>query len=230
MTPPHDFDIDAVHRDGWATIRLDPSDVPDLAAWAYRLGQPVPSQRGGPLVDELRVRPVSDAPDRSLSSRHGTGAFPYHTDQAKCPVPPRYVVLRCRRADGHGRPTLLQPLDQLGLDPTAADALRRAVWVVDGGRGRFTSTILSRPCADGPEALRFDPSYMRPAHARFAGAADVLSAALDDRDPVRVEWDEGLAVVFDNWRVLHARAARETSTDAPERRLLERVLLSHTPP
>lgn len=221
------LDIQQLHRTGWTAAHLAPSAAPDLATWASRWGTPIPSRLGGPLIDRLRIRETVEAPPRSLSARYGTGAFPFHTDQAKLSVPPRYLVLRCLQTDDPGRATLLQPLDQLDLPPADLDALRRAVWVVDGGRGRFTSALLSASPTLNTEILRFDPSYMRPAHPRFAEAGRRLTDALAEQDPVRIEWEPGLTVAIDNWRVLHARAEQLPAAEViSERRVLERVLLS----
>lgn len=219
--------LGALDDAGWCALDLPFAAFPTerLAAWASALGSPVPSTREGPLVDILRVRSRADAPVRSLSGRHGTGPFPLHTDQARVPWPPRYVVLRCRRSHESDRPTLLQPLDALALSAPERAALRRSVWVVDGGRGRFLATILRTDPATGREQVRYDDACMRPAHPAFAASGEVLRAAAARVEPARVNWREGRVLVVDNWRVLHGRAANEAGGDRAEERELERVLV-----
>src|SRR5438876_672320 len=48
-----------------------------------------------------------DATPNSLSSRHGTGMFPFHTDAAHWRHPPDYLLLYCCNPGGANRVSLL---------------------------------------------------------------------------------------------------------------------------
>src|SRR6185436_2134964 len=65
-----------------------------LDSIAKDLGQPIAAWNG-PIVHELAPR-VSGTPN-TYSGIFGLGRFPFHTDLAHWPVPPRYLVLRCIR-------------------------------------------------------------------------------------------------------------------------------------
>lgn len=224
--------IDELQSKGWAKLDFASPDTRyfDLMEWATSLGLPIPSRRGGSLIDILRVRPETEATPWSLSARFGKGAFPFHTDQAKLRTPPRYIILRCRRLRASRRPTLIQDFNNLKLSSPEHSILSRAIWVVNGGRGCFLSPIFTKHQVSGESLLRFDMNCMKPAHPQFAEAANILSEALSRTNPIRIEWYEGLTIVLDNWRMLHARANNETlhsenNLNEEEERELERILV-----
>lgn len=225
--------LDELQSNGWAKLDFASSDThcSDLVTWATSLGLPISSRCGGSLVDILRVRSEAEASPWSLSARFGRGAFPFHTDQAKLRTPPRYIILRCRRLRASRRPTLIQDFNSLILSSSEHSILSRAVWIVNGGRGCFLTSILTKHQISGDFLLRFDLSCMKPAHSRFAEAANVLGEALSRTNPISIDWYEGLTIVLDNWRILHARANNETHhaqsglNQGEEEREIERVLV-----
>lgn len=225
--------LDKLQSNGWAKLDSDSSnlDFSELVACADSLGIPIPSKFDGSLVDILRVRSELEAPPWSLSARFGRGAFPFHTDQAKLRTPPRYIILRCRRLRASKRPTLIQEFNNLMLSSSERATLSRSIWIVNGGRGCFLSPILAEQQVNKDPLLRFDLSCMKPAHQRFAEAATLLNEALNRTKPISINWYEGLTVVLDNWRVLHARADNETCStqnslnQEEEEREIERVLV-----
>jgi len=84
------------------------------------------------MVKEIRVTPQEQAVPGSQSSRHGTGAFPLHTDTVFWPDPVRYVILR-----GSGdtrRPTMVLSFAELfeqcepAVRALARDLLDRLDW------------------------------------------------------------------------------------------------------
>lgn len=206
-------------RRGWAVAKVESTtDLVSLAEW---LGEITPSRMGGPAVDELRPKLQSDAQPRSLSGQHGLGAFPYHTDAAHHLIPPRYVLLRLASDRAVTRRTLLAPLPRR-LSQQDREVLEHDVWVVDGGRGRFLTSVLSCPEGVSCDMFRFDEGCMRPADRTFGAARPVVLQLLAGRS-VAINWVPGLTVILDNWLTLHAReAAPAKEAD----RVLQRVLVS----
>jgi L-asparagine oxygenase len=208
-----------VDRRGWAVMEV--RSTADLLSLADSLGDITPSRAGGPPVDELRPKPSSQAQPRSLSGQHGLGAFPYHTDAAHHLLPPHYVLLRFASECPSARRTLLASIPRR-IGERDRQILEHDVWLVDGGRGRFLTSILSYPDGCSCEMFRFDEGCMRPADKAFGGARAVILRVIANRS-VAIEWVPTRTVVLDNWRTLHAReGARLEDAD----RVLERVLVS----
>lgn len=207
-------------QNGWIEFMCDLST--DSLSIARQFGEPLPSRRGGSLVDPLVPMKQEDAHPRSISAIYGTGEFPFHTDGAYMRVPPRFMLLRFIEGKSN-RTTLL--LDACAL-PFSAEERRemfRDVWVVNGGRGRFLTTVFNNSLVSGSTIVRYDRGCMRPAHPAFNRAADILDLRSQENKPVQINWKLGRTLVLDNWRMLHARGS--SSLEAAERRVLERVLV-----
>jgi L-asparagine oxygenase len=208
-----------LNRRGWAVTEA--RNAAELLSLAETFGEVAPSRAGGPVIDELRPKPVSEAPPRSLSARHGLDAFPYHTDAAHHVVPPRFVILRFASKRPSTRRTLVASLPGR-LRQGDRDVLEHDVWLVDGGRGRFLTSVLSRPDGFFEEMVRFDECCMRPAEATFGAARAVILGVLASRS-VAIDWVPSRALILDNWRTLHAREGRPHHDGD---RVLERVLVA----
>ena len=192
--------------------------------YACELGIPTPSHSRGQLVDYLKPKPAESSPWFSLSGKYGLGAFPFHTDSAHRRVPPRYVLLRSVGETNHVRPTLV--LDSYTLRREVADeaALTRDVWIVNGGRGAFLTTLLNENLRPPNKIFRYDPVCMRPAHDRFTASVRVIEKANQKITSSSVQWNTGLLIIIDNWRMLHARSDAGDYND--EHRVLERCLIA----
>lgn len=227
--------LNNLQSQGWAELDFasSDSDCTEILRFAATLGSPTPSRFGGPLVDILRIRSEMEASPWSLSAKFGKGMFPFHTDQAKLLVPPRYIILRCRRLKASRRPTLIHDFKALDLSCEEEKALSRSIWVVGGGRGCFLTSVLTSHSASGESLIRFDTNCMKPAHPKFYNCKDILGKALSRTKPIKVNWYEGLGIVLDNWRILHARSNNEISCtessshcQETEEREIERVLIT----
>lgn len=211
-----------VERRGWAEFCVP--DGEDSLELALTIGRPVSSRVNGPILDRLRPTPQQAAHPHSMSAVYGLGSLPFHTDGAYMPLPPRYVLLRLSQGALSDRPTLLCRIDELPLSAEDLRIMRNDVWLVEGGRRHFYTTILNDTVTSAAELLRFDPCCMRPACSSFAQSNEILAQALDAANAYPLEWSAGRAVLIDNWRVLHARAA--AAHDGYEStRILERVLI-----
>lgn len=205
-------------RAGWATVQYDRSH--DLVQLAAMFGPVVPSACGRPLTDRLTVMDSSERSPRSLTGIYGRGAFPLHTDQAKVLRPPRFILLRLLEGDSK-RPTLVARVNDI-ISPTLMAELRRTVWLVDGGRGRFYSSVVSSTPA-GVTYVRFDRHCMRPACPESECIARELDKALEKATPQEIQWEADSVVILDNWTALHGRG--HAVHTGPEHRVLERALV-----
>ena len=214
---------EAISANGWVSMPSDLAiQIPD---YAKELGQLVPSYVEGEYVDHLELKTAENAPRHSLSGMYGMGAFPFHTDYAHRRMPPRYVLLRSIGQSEKVRPTLLLDFNSIKLDPGQIDALRRDVWIVNGGREKFLSTVLAGMTRVSVQFLRFDTACMRPAHSRFESSASILRDAIAQASPMNHSWDSGEMLIFDNWRMLHARPEEGDHID--DGRILERSMAAY---
>lgn len=167
------------------------------------------------------VPQITSTPN-TYSGLFGVGQFPFHTDLAHWPEPPRYVLLRCIK--GYEElPTLLADGKSLLRDITP-DILGRAI-VRPRRRVRGHSRLLRllQSQTDGEALLRWDEVFLKPASTvgELACAAVKASLAETTVTPVAMA-DAGDIVVIDNWRMLHSRPEIPRGL---EDRHLERVYL-----
>lgn len=168
-----------------------------------------------------KLVPRTEASPNTYSGIYGHNSFPFHTDLAHWPVPPRYLLLRC--ITGYDEiPTLL--LDGFDLmESISLDILRRAIFKPRRPQGGTFSLIrLCEPEGD-LYRLRWDEVFLKPA-SRIGDAADQkirdwLSKCQSRSISLAKRGD---TVIIDNWRMLHSR------TPIPfgcEDRTIERVYL-----
>ena len=182
------------------------SDADHLLHLATTLGHPSPSRPAGQVLDRLVPLARAQAHPRSMSAVFGEGAFPFHTDLAHYPCPPRFVLLRAAQTDRMVRPTLLHDSRRLPLTPTERQLLSHGPFLTRGGRRPFLSTIVDRVPRLSDAVVRYDGCCMTPASSSARTAELLLARKMDEREPVRINWYYGQTIVLDNWRVLHARA------------------------
>jgi hypothetical protein len=188
---------------------------------ARGLGNIRPSRKNGALVDELRPRNITQATPNSQSSRYGLGEFPFHTDGAALPDPPNYIALRSIGGFNASARTKLILLRKSLLLDSEFDALRDDVWVVNGGYGRFYSSIIS----EAPDGLflRFDRNVMRPLSTHRDSSPRILEEVVARSGHELISWSFGKTLVIDNRRCLHAREC--ASSEDADQRVLERVYI-----
>lgn len=168
------------------------------------------------------LEPRRTSTPNTYSGIFGVGRFPFHTDLAHWPEPPRYLFLRCVK--GYEEvPTLLADGQNLLRDVTP-EILSRAIVrprrrVV--GHGRLLR--LFQLVADGEALLRWDQVFLKPASLVGELACATMKACLEGADVTPVAMTKaGDAVVIDNWRMLHSRPG---ISPGQEDRHLERVYL-----
>lgn len=200
-------------RDGYCLLRLQTGTA--LSEVACDLGVPVPVRPRWPPVQVLTPVKSSDAPRPSLSQLHGLGAFPLHTDAAHHRQPPRWMLMRCASVGNQECPTVLVDSREMPLATTERRGLERAVWKVSTGSRSFLASVVLRTTSspNGPLSLRYDAGCMSVADVAFEPIADKLISWLGELPVARINWEPDLAVVVDNWRMLHGRGEGQTPVE-----------------
>jgi hypothetical protein len=209
----------AVNDCGWVVTQT--RDLSEFIKLSESLGQPTPSRRNAPIVDELRPLPRRDAKPASLSCRHGLEALPLHTDTAHWRIPARYVLLRAANEECLSRSTLIFDFRSLSLSLADAANLRRAMFSARNGRNGFLCPIIS----DEPSIIRLDAGCMSPTSKLAAETLNILQMRLAECYQYQIHWKQGDTLILDNWRFLHGRSPAR-SNDAGQR-LLQRILVNN---
>lgn len=214
---------EVLRRRGYVLLpRHRPTDtgeavVADLGEGAhFCLGRP---------VHRIVVRDRQESPPNTYSGRYGHEAFPWHTDLAHWPLPPRFLVLRCVRGAPGVATRLLDGWDVVNAVGTATlfRALVRPRRPI-GGRIPLLR-LLSRPTwpTAEPCIIRWDEVYIRPASEAGAQGIARFSEALASCNPTETSLSEtGDTLILDNWRILHSRSS---IPDGASGRIIERGYL-----
>lgn len=190
------IDLTDLEKNGYCILQIESSQ--SLLALGRSLGELVPSRRNSTnLIDILTV--TTNRSDKSLSAKYTHYSFPFHTDGAYLLHPPRYIILRSE-AQIIGCPTYLCSLP---LDDDNAKVLKRDVWLVNGGRGKFYTAILSESQAS--VLLRYDTDCMRPAIS-VNNSVNLIATLINEATPIQIDWKKHQTLIIDNWKLLHARA------------------------
>jgi hypothetical protein len=219
-TPPFNEGHQQLAQRGWIVSCW--SRARSLLEFAQKLGDPVPSRSKNGFVDLLRPLDHKSARPNSLSAAYGVGPLPLHTDSANFRIPPRFVVLRIAPGCSSDRPTLVADGDGLLSAEEEISDLRNDVWLVNGGRGRFYTSIVNDTLVPGFRIVRYDEGCMRP----IEGAqqrANLVRTRVRELAVWKMHWREDFVLVLDNWRVLHGRGAAELEISGT--RGLERILV-----
>ena len=186
-----------------------------LETLARSMGHPVASSPGKPTVDTLVPKPQEDSRPGTLSSIHGTHAFPFHTETAHWPEPVDLVLLRCVNPGAGNRPTLLVDGWDLGLAAAYITRLKESVMVVRNGSRSFLAPLVTQK--DDSIALRYDQGCMAPSSAYDKALLTTLERRLSGATQTSVRWKKGRCLILDNRRMLHSRGS--TSMPDPDRKL-----------
>jgi alpha-ketoglutarate-dependent taurine dioxygenase len=180
---------------GWAV--LDHASAADVAVHLGRASAPV----------RLEPKDRGEALSWSLSGVYGLGAFPWHTDGAISPDPPRWLLLQAIELSCRTWTELLVPSgDTLaGLRKTSLRAVDHA--------GRVSYLPAVAPLGPGTMRLRWDPRICTPRSGLAIGEVEGQTPTS------RVEWQPGRLLVIDNFRVMHRRPA----VHGQSKRILERT-------
>lgn len=149
---------------------------------------------------QISARDQDCSSRRSLSGTYGFNAFPWHSDGAISPEPPRYVIMHC------GEEEFSEPTEVLSLHHESSALLvrsmARTVLVIEHPRqGRRYASALQRTTSR--VVARWDTRVCRPVDS--PPARDALRR-LEVADATgAVEWQPGTGAVIDNFAALHRR-------------------------
>lgn len=189
-------------KHGWAFVQLEVANVTSLGTQLFdlatTLGTPQ-STRSNALMDRLIPQKKGQANPKSLSSVTGLTGQPWHVDLAHFKIPAHYIVLMCERKGSNPVATELVYWKNL-IDIADYDDAHTEPFLVRNGKSSFYATMLTYR----QEFIRYDPGCMQP---MTLGASTLMKKLSGKRvEPiVRIDWRPGLAVIIDNWRLLHRR-------------------------
>jgi len=200
----------------WTTFHTDNSD--DLLTIAASIGQVIPSRiNSTDLIDTLTVKNKTTANPKSLSALYGDKDFPFHTDGAYLTEPPKYVILRSPKTIHNCATLICNPIFKI----SDRKKLAKNVWLVNGGRGRFYTSMIEEEKDD--YRIRFDLACMRPALSDFKSSEDIMVSVILTSPKEEINWNTNQCIIFNNWKLLHSRADASNSAD----RVLERVWIKN---
>lgn len=200
-------------------VRLANIDVNDLEVMAECLGPITVSGRHPEKVRLIKPQGTDTATPNTLSSRHGTGAFPFHTDCAHWEDPARFLLLYCVNTGGGHRHTRLIDTWEWRWTPREKVAVCSDVW----------SRALRKPqlCTVGERrgdymSLRYDEACMTPLTPLAEQSRELMQQQINESRILDFEWSERDVLIIDNSRILHARGP---ATAADPGRVLARILI-----
>ena len=207
---------------GWAQIDGIASEDEQVGLAKY-LGVPVPL---GATSYVSKIRPTShhQAKPYTLSSSHGLGAFPLHTDTAFWPLPARYVVMRV--LGDHSRPTTILNFKTVFscCSKQELNDIRQSIWRIRVPGLQFYCSMQFK--YRHQSGWRFDTNCMSPVNEAASRVAKRVSFHVNHCHPFQVNWTASKAVVIDNWRALHGRGPYPSGEGD---RLLLRVYVESKP-
>jgi hypothetical protein len=207
---------------GWSSYYIAGPDPGSIVRELGRIGDCLGTRvagRAGSLEEVIRPRAVDNAHPRSLSSRYGLGALPFHTELSHRTRPCRYLLLGCIDPGSPAAATMLLDWRTLRFSPQELDLLEATPVLVRSGRGSFYSTIL----APGGVFFRYDPGCLEALDDRGRSALRLVEARIDGAasEAAAHHWRQGDIIIIDNWRVLHGRSP----SDQASGRRLARILI-----
>lgn len=188
--------IQEVWRHGFAPFHLNALPVETFLNSLKRRGYVVTQ-----TILAVRDRNPPTA-KKTLSMAYGRGEFPFHTDYAFKPVPPRLIVLVNDSGLSFRRPTFVSSLADLPYN--LRSLLRNARWLFRSKGGTFLISSI-QPVA-GKQLIRWDVDFLAPYNRSAHLSADHIPTHLAS---IRKEifWEPRSAAVIDNWTSAHARGA-----------------------
>jgi len=191
---------------GWSYRRAANAEPESLLQELGRIGDMLGTRvagRPGFYEEMIQPRARADAHPRSLSSRYGLDALPFHTELSHRTKPCRYLLLACIDPGYPTAATLLLDWRSLRFSKAELERLEATPILVRSGRRSFYSSVL----APGGTYLRYDPGciealdlrgeeVLKLVGDRIAEAASLVEAHL---------WCRGDILIIDNWRILHGR-------------------------
>jgi L-asparagine oxygenase len=210
-------DMSRLKREGYSfTSRVCQGHLLDILR---RIGRIRVDPRSPELVRDISPQSIQSAKENTLSSRYGTGAFPFHTDTAHWDRPAEYLALYCVDPGQGNRPTLLQDFFAWQLDDAEEDLACRALWKTGHVRPRLC-TLAER--TRERLSIRYDAACMQPMTAEAHELQAIINSRIRRTTHNRIEWKPECLLLIDNGRIVHARGR---SRQPEKNRVLKRILV-----
>lgn len=198
--------INEASATGFASFQATASDLQILVRFLRRIGSVTET--------DLTIKPQSEARVNTLSHRYGASEFPFHTDFAFRPRPPRYIVL-CNEGHESARETLISNIDQLPIQ--IVENLTKSTWHLRRQSRSFElgGTLL----IDQQRAFRWDNDFLEPANDHALSCLEEVPRLLSSQQR-RISWTiPNTVVIIDNWLCAHARGPSASRRDDHTRKL-----------
>lgn len=194
----------SVARDGFAFLKGWQPETSSTEV-ASRAGTPLAFRAGGTVHC---IVPKQEAEKNTYSGMYGLNDFPFHTDMAHWPYPPRYLMLRCLKGHESVKTILIDGKDVI-THVQAAKLSRALVKPRRPLNGTFPLLTLYRPPRRGRASLlRWDENFIVPASNVGKEGMDLVKGALTSMPANSISLSNlGDTLVIDNWRMLHRRSA-----------------------
>jgi alpha-ketoglutarate-dependent taurine dioxygenase len=158
------------------------------------------------LIQALKPTHLSDSTPNTYSGNFGYGAFPFHSDMAHWPTPPRFLALRCIKGTTDVKTRLLD--SSVLAEDLGTSRLKRTL--VKPRRPLEMSYPLMRLMEQkryGEHLFRWDSIFMHAASPQSVIVCNEVEEWLATHKPIEVALTQaGDTLVIDNWRMLHARS------------------------
>jgi len=191
----------------------------DLESIAQCLGPIEVDPRNPEKIREIRPESHLLANPNTLSSRHGTGRFPFHTDCAHWKQPARYLLLYCVNPGSGHRPTTFLDTRGWTWSENQVGALCNEVWKRALKEPRLCTVAEN---INHGLSIRFDEACMEPVTTGAKSLLTSIREKIENSKSCSVSWAPGDLLLLDNHRMLHSRG--ESSGPDPDRLLL-RILV-----
>lgn len=171
-------------------------------------------------AEKLTPKEKKEFNKNTYSSIFGLGEFPYHTDLAHLPTPPKYLLLRCLKGAKDVKTKILESKNI--IKEYDFSKLKRSIFKP---RDKLNSRVsLPLPLIFGNEFIRWDSIFLQPANKNAEDFHEWMSIALWDG----IEKSHSLSVsgdtlLINNWKNLHSRSS---VSEEDRIRVIERIYLS----
>lgn len=201
-------------------VVIEDFDRENILPLASEIGCPIRNRRDDSYLKKIAPETLPNANPNTLSSRFGLASFPFHTDTAFLKVPARYLILYCLNPGSGLRPTYLIDQDALSLQLEERCSLKNEVWKIEQINQPFLAAMdFSNESQDSH--LRFDTACMRPITRGAMTVQGLMQSKISKAEKIKIEWNTGTILVFDNYRMLHARGVSSViDTDRSHIRML----------
>ncbi|HDR2455088.1 hypothetical protein ACLEVB_18420 [Enterobacter ludwigii] len=158
--------------------------------------------------------------NNTYSSIFGLGEFPYHTDLAHSPLPPKYLLLRCVNGSENVKTKILKSKTIF----KEYDYTKLKKCIFKPRDKLITRTLLPLPLIFDNEFIRWDSVFLLPANKNAENFQKWMS---------EIKWDgledsyslskRGDTLIINNWMNLHSRSS---VSEKDRSRIVERIYLS----